>query len=91
MSEVQCPTCHAAPVVIGLERCASCELVRLMSHAATRNHELEAALHAILESVRYWKSGVLSTPPSVLLDIEQLITLVLERNEPGEGADKASP
>lgn len=90
MSEAQCPLCHAAPVVIGLERCASCELAKLMCRTTERSHVLEAALQAILESVRYWKSGVLSTPPSVLLDIEQLIVLVLERDE-GVSKGKASP
>ena len=55
-----------------------------------RVRELEGVLKAIRDSVRYWKSGVLSTPPSVLLDIEQLIVLALEGHE-REGDGKATP
>ncbi len=46
-----------------------------------RVSELEGALRAVLDSIRYWKTGVLSTPPSVLLDVEQLIVRTLEGSE----------
>ena len=56
-----------------------------------RVRELEGVLRAIRDSVRYWKSGVLSTPPSVLLDIEQLIVLALEGHEREGDEREATP